>query len=120
MSHNFVTPNGYVGFGGDANCTLALCDIKYSVFEYRPSVPANSLFLALFALSGLFHLIQGFHSWKSHKYSTQWFYCWAMVLGCFTEIVGYLGRILLHSNPFSFNYFLVQIGMFINAPDSEM
>jgi hypothetical protein len=111
MPNNFTSPNGYVGFGADSNCTLSLCDVKYSVFEYRPSLPANSLFTALFILSGGVHLFQGFHAWKSRRYSTQWFYCWAMVLGCVTEIVGYIGRILLHSNPFSFDYFLIQIGM---------
>jgi hypothetical protein len=111
MPNNFTSPNGYVGFGALSNCTLSLCDIKYSVFEYRPSLTANSLFTALFILSGVVHLFQGFHAWKSRRYSTQWFYCWAMVLGCVTEIVGYIGRILLHSDPFSFDYFLIQIGM---------
>jgi hypothetical protein len=118
MPNNFTSPNGYVGFGKLSNCTLSLCDIKYSVFEYRPSLAANSIFLALFMLAGLWHLIQGFHSWKSRRYSTQWFYCWAMVLGCITEIVGYIGRILLHSNPFEFDYFLVQIGMLMFLRDS--
>jgi hypothetical protein len=33
-----------------------------------------------------------------------------MVFGCITEIVGYTGRVLLHSNPFKFDYFLIQIG----------
>ncbi|KAF4628852.1 hypothetical protein G7Y89_g9294 [Cudoniella acicularis] len=116
MQNSFISPNGYVGFGKLSNCTLSVCDIRYSVFEYRPSLAANSIFLALFALSGVLHLIQGFHSWKSRRYSTQWFYCWAMVLGCVTEIIGYLGRILMHSNPFDFNYFLIQIVCLTIAP----
>ena len=111
MSNNFTSPNGYVGFGSLSNCTLSVCDIKYSVFEYRPSLAANAVFLTLFTLSGVFHLIQGFHNRRSRVYSTQWFYCWAMVLGCVTEVIGYIGRILLHSNPFNFQYFLIQIGM---------
>jgi len=114
MPNNFTSPNGYVGFGADSNCTLSLCDIKYSVFEYRPSLAANSLFTALFIVAGGAHLFQGFLAWKSSRYSTQWFYCWAMVLGCVTEIIGYIGRILLHSNPFSFDYFLIQIGMLMS------
>jgi len=110
MPNNFTSPNGYTGFGADSNCTLALCDVKYSVFEYTPSLAANSVFTALFILAGVVHLFQGFHVWKSRRYSTQWFYCVAMVLGCLTEIIGYIGRILLHSNPFDFDYFLIQIG----------
>ena len=118
MAHDqaFITPNGYVGFGGQANCTLALCDVKYSVFEYRPSIAANSLFFALFIISGALHLIQGFLNWRSRIWSTQWFYCWAMVLGCVTEVIGYIGRILLHSNPFNFPYFLIQIVCLTIAP----
>jgi hypothetical protein len=101
MAH-FVTPTGLVGFGKDANCTLDLCSVEYSVFEYLPSLPANSVFLALFALSGFIHVYQGIRS-------RQWFYMWATVLGCITEVIGYAGRIELHSNPFNFNYFLIQI-----------
>jgi hypothetical protein len=78
MAH-FVTPTGLVGFGKDANCTLDLCSLEYSVFEYLPSLPANSIFLALFAISGLLHVYQGIRS-------RQRFYMWATVLGCITEV----------------------------------
>jgi hypothetical protein len=97
-----TTPTGLVGFGGDANCTLALCSVEYSVFEYIPSLAANSIFLTLFALSGLIHIYQGVRT-------KQWFYMWAAILGCLTELIGYVGRIMQHSNPFDFNAFLIQV-----------
>lgn len=98
----YDTPNGLIGFGDGANCTLDLCSVEYSVFKYRPSLAANSIFLALFAISGLIHLYQGIRS-------KQWFYMWAAFLGCVAEVVGYAGRIELNKNPFDFNYFLVQV-----------
>lgn len=33
-----------------------------------------------------------------------------MLMGCVAEIAGYIGRIMLYYNPFSFNGFMVQIG----------
>ncbi|MCJ1471905.1 hypothetical protein MMC13_000546 [Lambiella insularis] len=98
----FRTPDGYLGFGKTANCTLAVCDVKYSVFQYDASLAANAIFLALFAISGLIHLYQGIRA-------KQWFYMSAAVLGCITEIIGYAGRIELHGNPFNFDDFLIQV-----------
>lgn len=40
----------------------------------------------------------------------------AAILGCVTEIIGYIGRIMLHSNPFNFNDFLVQVICLTIAP----
>jgi RTA1 like protein len=98
-----ITPIGLVGFGGGANCTLELCSVQYSVFQYVPSLAANSTFLALFVISGFLHLYQGIRS-------KQWFYMTAAILGCITEVIGYVGRIQLHKNPFDFNDFLIQVG----------
>lgn len=33
-----------------------------------------------------------------------------MILGCVSEIIGYVGRVLLHNSPFSFVAFMIQIG----------
>lgn len=107
-----TTPQGNIGFGPDANCTLALCDISYSSFQYRPSLPANAIFLTLFAISGLLHLAQGFYAARHHVYSRQWFYSIAMFLGCLTEVIGYVGRILLWKNPFDFTYFLINVSKY--------
>jgi hypothetical protein len=100
-----INATNLIGFGGEANCTLDLCSVQDSVFQYLPSLAANSIFLALFTISGLLHLYQG-------VLSKQWFYMTAAILGCVTEIIGYVGRILLHNNPFDFNDFLTQIGIF--------
>ncbi|KAM0608681.1 hypothetical protein ACHAP0_007795 [Verticillium nonalfalfae] len=52
------------------------------------------------------HIIQGVH------YKT-WTYASCMAAGCILEIVGYVGRLILHHNPFSFEAFLMQITIYI-------
>ncbi|MCJ1392034.1 hypothetical protein MMC18_004901 [Xylographa bjoerkii] len=90
------------GYGPNNLCTLATCNVNISIYEYRPSLAANLVFVILFALSLIVHIIQGV------KYRT-WGFLFAMCCGCVVEIVGYIGRILLWQNPFSFNGFLIQI-----------
>ena len=99
----------YVAYGPDANCTLSVCNISQSVYHYRPSVPANATILAFFALSLIIALIQG---WKYRTYS----FTIALFFGYLAEIIGYVGRLMLHSNPFSFNGFLIQIICITIAP----
>jgi hypothetical protein len=98
-------PHDWVLYGPTENCTLALCPIKYSIYEYRPSLAASVSFIALFGISLLIHLYQGF---RWHK----WAFMVAIFLGCVCEMVGYGGRILLWQNPFSFSGFITQIGEF--------
>ncbi|UNI17581.1 hypothetical protein JDV02_003913 [Purpureocillium takamizusanense] len=102
-------PNGLIAFGPDANCTLALCPVEWSVYQYRPSLPANIVFLALFALAAAVHIFLGVR-WRS------WGFMAGIILGCLTEIIGYVGRILLYNNPFDFGGFLMQIVLITTGP----
>jgi hypothetical protein len=95
-------PHHYVSYGPNENCTLELCDVTTSVYEYRPSLPANATFIALFGLSLAIQIAQGIR-WRT------WAFLFAMFWGCVAELVGYGGRVLLWQNPFSFPGFLVQI-----------
>ena len=94
-----------ITYGPKENCTLATCDPSTSVYAYRPSIEANTIFLALFGLSMIIHIAQGIR-WRT------WPFMIAMVLGCITEMIGYGGRIKLWQNPFSFPGFIMQIGVF--------
>ena len=98
-------PNGLISYGPDANCTLTgpdTCPVSASVYEYRPTVPGNSVFIALFAIVLIIQMIQGI-KWRTWPFTT------LMVIGCISEIIGYAGRLMLYYNPFSFNGFLMQI-----------
>lgn len=106
-------PYSYVAYGGDTNCTLDICPVVLSVYQYRPSVPANAVFIALFGISMVVHLVQAF-LWKT------WTFGILMAIGCLTEILGYAGRIILYNDPFSFSGFLLQISTFEAWPWREM
>ena len=91
-----------ISYGPDENCTLQTCDVSTGVYKYRPSLAANTVFLVLFGISMVVHILQGFR-WKT------WAFLFAMFWGCVSEMIGYGGRIILWQNPFSFPGFLIQI-----------
>ncbi|RFU73559.1 rta1 like family [Trichoderma arundinaceum] len=102
-------PPGTITFGSDATCNLDNCPVEWSIYGFRPSLPANAVFAALFGIVGVAHLYFGFR-WRS------WGFTIPMLIGCVTEIIGYVGRILLWDNPFSFNGFMIQIVCLTVAP----
>ncbi|OCL03125.1 RTA1-domain-containing protein [Glonium stellatum] len=95
--------------GKYANCTMETCPIKFSIYGYNPSKPANIAFCAIFGLSLIAHIIQGIR-WKS------WSFLIVMSIGIFGEAVGYVGRILMHNNVFNANDFKIQIICLTVAP----
>lgn len=103
MSDTLV--NGLVPFGPDANCTLALCPLEASILGYQPSLVANGVFIGVFGTIMAAHFIQGsiFKSWG---------FMASMLSGCVLEIVGYVGRVFIHDDPFDFSGFLMQISSF--------
>ncbi len=92
-----------------SNCTISTCDIEDSIYEYRPSVSANSILLALFALSLIAHVAQGW----IYRYKA---FAILMFFGCLAEIIGYVGRLISWNNPFSETGFLTQICCLTLAP----
>lgn len=75
-------------------CTLDTCPLSLSFWAYRPSLAANSTFLALFALSLGVFICQGVLSRRFLGFTI------AMVSGCILEVLGYVGRIMSYYNPF--------------------
>ncbi|PGH03607.1 hypothetical protein AJ79_07336 [Helicocarpus griseus UAMH5409] len=84
-------------------CSLGTCPLSASIYQYRPSLPANAVFIALFALSGTLHLLQQL-LWRTNTSFTI-----PILIGSIGEIIGYVGRIMPYHNPFSMNGFLIQI-----------
>ncbi|KAH6894455.1 RTA1 like protein-domain-containing protein [Thelonectria olida] len=109
MSKMATLPNGLVTFGPNANCTLDLCPLEASLLRYRPSIPANVVFICVFGLSMLLHVWQG---WRTKT----WGFMSCMISGCILEIIGYIGRLIVYNNPFDFNGFLMQIICITVAP----
>lgn len=77
------------------SCTLETCPLNLSYWGYRPSLPANALFAAIFGLSLLLFIAQGALSKRFLGFTI------AMVCGTALEVVGYIGRILSYNNPFA-------------------
>ncbi|KAM0351938.1 hypothetical protein ACHAPU_002454 [Fusarium lateritium] len=102
-------PNGLVTFGPEANCTLDICPIEASILRYQPNIPANAVFISVFGLSIAIHAFQGIKM-------RSWGFMASMVAGCILEIIGYVGRFIIHDNPFDFNGFLMQIICITIAP----
>lgn len=83
-------------------CTLATCPLSWGEINYLPNLGGNVFYLiCFFALLG----VQLFFGIR-HK---TWSYLWPMVVGLLLEIIGYIGRLLLHSNPFLLGNFLAYV-----------
>ena len=85
------------------------CHLSDTIYGYYPNLGANAFFCALFGICCIANVILGI------KYRT-WTYMIAVGVGCFGECVGYVGRIMLHNNPFDGNGFNIQICCLIIAP----
>jgi len=78
------------------NCleVSAQCPVTATALGYAPSLPGNATLLAVFSLVVVAQLIQGI-GWKT------WGFMTAFVFGSLIEVIGYSGRLMLHSNPWS-------------------
>lgn len=110
MANSDQAPNYLISYGPDENCTLTpgptYCPPDVGVYEYRPKLSANIVFIALFFLAMLIHIALGI------KYRT-WTFLFCIFWGCVSELIGYGGRVMLWENPFSFPGFLIQISRFL-------
>ena len=82
------------------DCPLTLDGVQIANMAYRPSLAGNVLFAAIFGVLLAAHIFLGL------RYKTRGFMI-AMVCGLILEIVGYVGRILMRSHMFDFNYFIM-------------
>ncbi|RAH70547.1 RTA1 domain-containing protein [Aspergillus aculeatinus CBS 121060] len=80
-------------------CTLEICPITEAYVYYVPSLAGNAFYLALFAV------LLGAQLILAVRYRT-WGYLAGLFGGLVLEIIGYIGRIQLHSNLFRFNPYL--------------
>jgi hypothetical protein len=70
------------------------CPISATPFGYAPSLAANVIFLAIFAVVMIAQMIQGV------KYRT-WGFTTAFILGSLFEVFGYAGRVMMASDPWN-------------------
>ncbi|PSR79367.1 RTA1 like protein-domain-containing protein [Coniella lustricola] len=90
-------------------CTLSTCPLSYGYLHYLASIPGNVFMLAAFGVLIPPALYLGIKH-KTTLFTT------LLVVGLAGEIVGYVGRILLHNDPFSKNSFLIYLICLTIAP----
>lgn len=92
-------------------CTeiTSTCTLQDTIYGYNPSLSANAVFLSPFFILFSANLYLGL------RFRT-WTYAFALTCGCFIEAVGYIGRLILHSNSFSDTGFKMQICCLIVGP----
>lgn len=101
MASNYTDPSDY--------CTLDLCPLTDAYIDYIPSLGGNAFYLALFSLLLLLQTILGI------RYRT-WGYLAGLTGGLILEVIGYAGRLQMHSNPFKFSSFLQYLICLTIAP----
>ncbi|KAI9367227.1 RTA1 like protein [Aspergillus egyptiacus] len=82
--------------------------IDFQLYRYTPSEAAAGLFVALFALTTLYHVYQ-------IKKARAWYFT-AFVLGGVFQIIGYICRIVAHDNKESIPVYSIQAILILLAP----
>jgi hypothetical protein len=85
------------------------CPPEGNWYGYAPSLPANAVLLAIFGLCFLIHSFQAIY------YRTIGFGI-ALFLGTVSLIIGYIGRIMMHYNAYSYIGFMIQVCCLAIAP----
>ncbi|KAI9714676.1 MAG: hypothetical protein M1812_006341 [Candelaria pacifica] len=85
------------------------CPVSASIYGYVPSLAGSAIFVALFAVFAIAHVVQGI------RYRT-WSFMAAMAGGTAIECIGYGGRLMMNPNPFSDVGFKLQIILLTIAP----
>lgn len=85
------------------------CPVSATIYGYTPNLAANAFFCAFFGLFLAANVLLPF------KYKT-WTYGTIISLGALAEVIGYAGRIIMHSNAWSNTGFEMQICCLILAP----
>ncbi|KAL2696258.1 hypothetical protein AAEP93_002672 [Penicillium crustosum] len=97
--------------GAPIECTKVTpeCPVEGTIYGYAPNFAASIVFCAIFGILGLVQLVQVL-KWR------MWSFGIPVVLGAVSEVIGYVGRLMLHSNAYSDVGFQTQICTLIIAP----
>ncbi|EFY94485.2 RTA-like protein [Metarhizium robertsii ARSEF 23] len=83
-------------------CNVDTCSLSYAQVQYQPSESGNLTYLIIFAVLLLAQSVLGI------IYRT-WGFSIAMVLGLVLEVIGYVGRLQMHNDPFKMDPFLIYL-----------
>lgn len=85
------------------------CPVSATTYGYVPNLGANTFFTVFYGILGICQLVLGI-------YFRTWTFMMALVVGAWMETAGYVGRLLMHQNPWSQSAFKLQIVCLVLAP----
>jgi hypothetical protein len=94
-----------------ADCTAVspLCPVQATTYGYYPNFGGNVFFTVFFGVLGVFQIGYG-------VYFRTWTFMVALGAGAIMEMAGYVGRVLMNSNPWNESAFKLQIVCLVLAP----
>ncbi|RAH55815.1 RTA1-domain-containing protein [Aspergillus piperis CBS 112811] len=104
-----TTTNSTTSLSPSDYCTLTTCPLSSAYINYVPSLAGNIFYAAIFSTLLIAQLILGI------RYRT-WSYLTGLFGGLLLEIIGYVGRIQMHYNPFKFTPYLEYLICLTIAP----
>jgi hypothetical protein len=94
-------------------CTLTTCSILQAQYTYDPSLNGNAFLASFFSLLILFQIILGIY-YRTIGFSI------AMSCGLILEVIGYIGRVQMHFNPFIQQPFMMYVSLFSSFPSTKI
>ncbi|KAA8649597.1 hypothetical protein EYZ11_005962 [Aspergillus tanneri] len=86
-----------------------LCPVEATTYGYYPNLGGNIFFAVVYGICGILQLIFGIRF-------RAWTFTVALSVGALLEMAGYIGRILMHTNPWDSGAFKLQIVTLVLAP----
>lgn len=85
------------------------CPVSDTIYGYYPNLAGNAFLASIFGICAIVQVMLGV------KYRVV-AYTVLVVLGCIGEVVGYIGRLMLHANPWNSGALSIQILLLIVSP----
>lgn len=85
------------------------CPVEATTYGYTPSLPPNTILLVVFAIVVCAQIVLGYHT-KVFAYSI------VVAIGALLETIGYVGRVIMHNNPWNDTGMRMQIVCLIIGP----
>ncbi|RHZ62577.1 RTA1 domain-containing protein [Aspergillus thermomutatus] len=86
-----------------------ICPVEATTYGYYPNLGGNIFFTVFFGILAILQLGIG-------VYYRTWTFMVALAVGAVLEMAGYIGRVLMHSNPWDESAFKLQIVCLVLAP----
>ncbi|KAK3618911.1 hypothetical protein LTR56_024339 [Elasticomyces elasticus] len=95
----------------DCEKVSSTCPVQATTYGYAPNLPSNAIYTTIFALCApaqLVHLTRYCRFWKG--------YTFLVCVACVGECCGYVGRLLLHKNPWDGAAMSIQFILLMISP----